>query len=78
MVDNISLSHQFSDIGWHIQLSNEQKLCISKQTRSFAKIFHKEKHLLQRKVIPMAKFVNQYKSCYKQNRLIGWSFRWLL
>ena len=40
-----SISCRFSEIRSHIQLSNEQKWCISKQTRLFVQIFHKEKYL---------------------------------
>ena len=54
---------QFSDIGSHNQLSNEQKWCISKQTR-LREIFHKEKYLSLEKVIPMAKFANHYKTIF--------------
>ena len=56
----VSVSHRFSDIGSHSQLSNEQKRCISKQTCSFAQNFHKKSTCHYRKVMPMAKFVNQY------------------
>ena len=43
---NSSVSCQLTDIGSHSQLSNKQKWCISKQTRSIARNLPQEKHLV--------------------------------
>ena len=44
-----SVSCQFSDIGSHSQLSNEQKRHISKQTHLFVQNLPQRKHLLLEK-----------------------------
>ena len=82
-----SVSCQFSDIGSHNQLSNEQKQSVSEQTRSvypskhicLCEMFYKEKYLSLEKVIPMEKFANHYKMVFsKRNGLQGWLYCWFL
>ena len=72
--ENISsVSCQFSDIGSHSKLSNEQKQCISKQkwciskqTHSFAQNLPQRKALASReKLHPCLSLLNNIKSCYK-------------
>ena len=83
-----SVSCQLTDIGSHSQLSNEQKRCISKQTRSrlvhiqtktfeCVKSFTRKALAIREKLCPSPSLLINIKSCYKRNRLIGWLFRWL-
>ena len=67
----ISVSCQFSDIGSHNQLSNEQKRSQSKQNGPYSskhvrlcEMFHKENYLSLEKVIPMDNFANHYKMVF--------------
>ena len=86
---NYSVSCQLADIGSHSQLSNEQKRCISKQTRSglvhiqinkfvCAKSFTRKALAIREKLCPLPSLLINIKSCYKCNGLIGWLFHWLL
>ena len=86
---NSSVSCQLAVIGSHGQLSNEQKRCISKQTRSWlvhiqtntfvcTKSFTRKALAIREKLCPSPSLLINIKSCYKRNGLIGWLFRWLL
>ena len=66
-----SVSCQFSDIGSHNQLSNEQNgPNLSKNGPYPSKhvclreMFHKENYLSLEKVLPMDKFANHYKMVF--------------
>ena len=84
-----SISCQLADIRSHSQLSNEQKRCISKQTRWWlvhnqtntfvcTKSFTRKALAIREKLCPSPSLLINIKSCYKRNGLIGWLFRWLL
>ena len=59
-----SISCQFSDIGSHNQLSNEQNGPNPSKHIRLHEMFHKENYLSLEKVIPMDKFANHYKMVF--------------